>query len=158
LAKQKLRLLNKEKQLITSRMNAKRKRAQIAAEYISLTTFLLAIITIIAAFSFTTFFDAVKHRMLDDSINALSERINEAHSLGKGTVLFVQISLPEGIISTEVNGQRVGYKFQASSGPTDYWNAVDANVSGSLPTKDGKHIIKISYLDQNVVLSEYTGG
>lgn len=133
------------------------KKGQLAAEYVIITAFLLVVIAILSTFAYTTYFDTVKHRMLDDSLNALSETINQAYSLGKGTVLFVSINLPDGVTESEALGQRVGFKFETSSGLSDYWNAVDANVSGTLPTSYGPHLMKVHYIDKNVVLSEYTG-
>jgi len=134
-----------------------KKRGQVAVEYLGTMAFLLVVITILSAFAYTTYFDTIKHRMLDDSLNSLSETVNQAYSLGKGTVLFVRINLPDGVTDSNASGRHVGFTFVASAGSSEYWNAVDANVFGALPTSAGPHIIKVEYADQNVVLSEYLG-
>jgi hypothetical protein len=123
-----------------------------AIEYLLVTGFQLALITILAGYGFMLYFDTVKNTQMTNSIDSLVEGANRAYSLGPGNVLVVQITLPDGTTASSVGSPTPRY-FDFDISGMDLQGIVNPNLSGTLPTGPGTYNIRMENRDSNIILS-----
>lgn len=128
------------------------RRGQLAIEYLLVTGFQLALITILAGYGFLLYFDTVKNAQVVSSVDTITEGVNRAYSMGPGNVLIVSVTLPDGTTNSQV-GTPTSYHYRFTIDGQAVQEIVQTHVSGNLPTTSGTYRIRIENVDSNVVVS-----
>lgn len=131
---------------------AQRARGQLAIEYLLVTGFQLALITILAGYGFLLYFETVKNAQTISAVNSLVDGVNRTYSLGPGNAMVVEINLPDGTTASSV-GIAYPSVFDFTISGISVQGITDAPLSGTLPSSPGLYLIRIENRDTNVFLS-----
>lgn len=133
-------------------------KAQASVEYLILVGTILIIIAALAAYSFTSFSNAISTNQLVDSSKKIESAINYVSALGEGNSVVVSISLPSGVTKFGA-ASPINKSFEIETtlaGPTlkDVVE-VDANVSNNIcpPNCEGTYDIKVTNTPGSVTLN-----
>jgi len=126
-------------------------KAQLSMEYLAVISFVL--ILVIASFSYAMFL-VQQQTTLNKAFNAalvLRNAINELHSLAPGSKKTIEVVLPAEVKRSYINGKYAGWII--GLGNTEVFAAYesDANVTGSLPTKEGLNYITMELLSSGII-------
>jgi len=84
------------------------KRAQIASEYLMLTAFILAAVSIIFVFSFLNYSQNIKVAQANEALSKIASAIDDVYMRGEGNTRFVFVAFPEGMTDLGVIHKCVG--------------------------------------------------
>lgn len=126
-------------------------RAQSAIEMLVLAVVMLGFISIIYIVATDAMQKAVADEKLRRSVAVLAKTADEVYSLGSGTKKYAEIDLPAGVSSVTLSDKAIIYRYVNASGTTDYWESTIGNVTGKLPTDEGKQKVQIEMLDNGYV-------
>ncbi len=73
----------------------------------------------------------------------IADSSESVHYLGKPSQTTLKLNFPENIYSTSLENYEVLFKIKTRSGITDIVQVSAVNMSGSLPTTQGIHIVTI---------------
>ena len=139
-----------------------RPKGQAGVEYISITSFLLAAVGIIFVIALATYYDASSTFASKQAVETLVNSADQVAGLGNGSVLFVDVVLPNDVKAIVVNplykkelvltvGSTLGDKnFYSDS--TAYFQNVSFNSTNS-----GKHVMQVQLKDGNIWITEWSG-
>lgn len=129
-------------------------KGQAAIEYLMVAGFVIAIM--VAVFSFAVFYsaDSVASAQAQDAVNAIAKMADSAYSTGKGSFLKTTVALPEGVVSSSVNGKFVTITIRTSAGTSTIVASTIANVNGSIPSTRGVFAVSANMTDPNVTLRQ----
>ena len=130
------------------------KKAQVATEYLMLFGICLIIIAALSSYAFIQYGDATSLSQSTQAIKELSEASNKVYSLGEGSSIITNISLPSGVLSFIPMGKVIILTISNTSPPSEDILEFDFNVSGSLPISQGYHTIVVSNINGVVVFGE----
>ena len=77
-------------------------KGQVATEYLSVTAFVLVVVTVIFAFAYISYDQNIKTTRASDALIKMVSAADEVYLLGQGNSRFVQIYFPMGMQSLEV--------------------------------------------------------
>ncbi len=126
-------------------------RAQSAIEMLVLAVVMLGFISIIYIVATDTMQKTVVDEKLRRSVKVLAKASDEVYSLGAGTKKYAEIDLPSGVSSATLSDKAIVYRYANASGTTDYWESTIGNVTGKLPTDEGRQRVQIEMLDNGYV-------
>ena len=128
--------------------------AQVATEYLMLVGICLIIIAALTGYSFIQYGDSTSISQSTQAMKEIQESANKVYSLGEGSAVITNISLPGEIISFTASGKSIIMtRGMAPSLNTDVFE-FDFNVSGPLPTSQGYHTLVVSNVNGAVVFRE----
>jgi len=78
-----------------------RERAQVATEYLIVTGFILAVVTVIFAYSYISNSETMKVNLANNALDRLVNKADLVYALGPDNVHFVDIAFPRGIQSIQ---------------------------------------------------------
>ena len=78
------------------------KKGQVALEYLSVTIFILVAVTIIFAFAYVNYDQAIKIAKTNDALTTMVSAADEVYSLGRGNTRFIEVSFPSGMTGLDV--------------------------------------------------------
>ncbi|MBU0662629.1 MAG: hypothetical protein ABH854_05560 [Candidatus Diapherotrites archaeon] len=83
----------------------KNSKGQMSLEYMVMSAFLLLIVGLLFTYAYINYDHAMKLDMANYAVDSIAEAADQAYALGTGTVLFVDIILPNGIEGSSVFGK-----------------------------------------------------
>lgn len=90
---------------------------------------------------------------VENAVDRLIDASDEVYATGPGTVKYVWITLPGGIIDTDVAGRHVSVTFNVKGQATEVHGLARTNLTGSLPRGSGGYRVKVEATDGSVVIT-----
>ncbi len=118
------------------------RRGQVALEYIAIIGLALLISTplvIEAQESSQSLRDSFNNGLAKNALNNIEEAASLVNSQGPPAKTTFTIRLPPGVSQTNVTDQYFHIRREVGAGSTDFYNSVEFNVNGSIPTGAGVH-------------------
>jgi len=135
-------------------LNKSWSRGQVTTEYIILVGALLIILAIVASYALTVYYETVRVNQARNVVVTLGNAADSVYSLGPGNSTVVKISMPFGVTETRAQGKEIWITLETAGQQSDYVVATNGPVSGTIPSSEGIHFVRVAVTDANVVLSE----
>ncbi len=126
-------------------------KAQAGLEYLIITGILLAFLTTAAIYIQSQSGDTIRTHQAKDAVREIAVGADRAAALGPGTKTFVFVTLPEGMVSTQIAVHEISIRIDLSVGQTDTFETTDANLAGVLPLQAGGQKVKIEVTQNGTV-------
>ena len=131
-------------------------RAQISTEYVMVTAFLLVVAGVIFGFALFSFNENARLAQANEAVTKIANYSNLVASLGDGSRIYFEITLPDGVRSLRVVNKAVNMRLATNSGDSDIYSYAKVNLTGQpsvyLPCKAGRKSLSATFQDGNVVL------
>ncbi len=135
----------------------KGRKGQIAVEYIIMVGFLMALTLPIISLFLEYSRGSQDKIITTQAYNAARKIVDTAetvYSYGEPSRLQISVFFPSNIDSIVLRNKEVMFKIQTSSGITDVAVYTIANLTGSLSTVEGTHVITVEAKSNYVEISE----
>ncbi len=130
------------------------KKAQVSTEYLVLVGFLLVLITVLSSYALFSYSETNKTTQANNALIKLKNSAENIYAFGPGNKDVVKIFLPQGTTNSDVSGILISFDVNFAGGTETIYSYVDVNVSGTLPSTDGIHFIRLEVVGNQVVFSE----
>lgn len=130
--------------------------AQVSVEYMLIMGFatLMAIPLLLIYYSYSSeSSDMVAASQALQIARKIVDSSESVYYLGKPSQTTIKVNFPEKIESTNLSSKEVVFKIKTKSGVTDIVQVSSVNISGTLPTTQGIHIIILKAEDGYVQLT-----
>ena len=121
-------------------------KAQVSVEYMLVMGF-AALMTIPLLLIYYTYSSDTSDSVAVSQALQIARRIVDSsesvYYLGKPSQTTLKLNFPERIYSTNLSNREVVFKIKTKNGITDIVQVSSVNMSGSLPTSQGIHIITV---------------
>jgi uncharacterized protein (UPF0333 family) len=117
-------------------------KAQASIELLVMLAIGMVVITIVIFFSqqqLATSTGTLNVQQAQAAVDSLARAVDSVYASGVGSMEQVQITIPEGTISTSVSDKTIGLRMRTASGETDVNARTAANVYGSIPFQPGEY-------------------
>lgn len=130
-------------------------KAQVAAEYLAISAFLLAAVVIFFAYSSMSYNDSVSYSKSKNVVDSLANTASQLAGLGNGSSLTITLDFPEDVNGFSVSGKNLSLFLNSGTGLSEYYavSKLDLN-SISLSTHSGFHTVKAVLNNGKVNFSE----
>ena len=128
------------------------RKSQTGVEYLIIVSILLIILTVIFVYVKTQYTDSTRIEQASDAVRSLVSAADRIYSIGPGAKTFVYVTLPDGIISTNISKKEIVIKMRTSAGELDILDSTLGEINGSIPKDSGIHKIDLLVLESGVVL------
>jgi uncharacterized protein (UPF0333 family) len=133
------------------------RRAQSSMEYLLITAFVFLILAgiLVVAYSQTaTFTRDVTAAQLQKVGNQITDAANAVYYVGPPAKKTIRLYFPELINSIQISNQSIVFTVQGNGGTYEYAVYASTNMTGSLRTFAGTHVIEIEALDNIVNITD----
>ena len=131
-------------------------KAQVSVEYMLVMGF-AALMTIPLLLIYYTYSSDTSDSVAVSQALQIARRIVDSsesvYYLGKPSQTTLKLNFPDRIYSTNLSNKEVVFKIKTKNGITDIVQVSSVNMSGSLPTSQGIHIITIKAEDGYVQIT-----
>ena len=140
------------------RAGLKGRRGQSSIEYLFVIISLLIIVLPLGYLSITHAQSESSVAQAKIAVNKISSSSDKLHALGEGSFEKVVIDLPDGISAngTFVSGKEINFRLITGDGDKDVFTVSQGNVSGTLPSAQGTHVMTMTLTNGIVIISEAT--
>ncbi len=131
-------------------------KAQVSVEYMFMMGFatLITIPLLLIYYSYTSDSgDAVAAGQAMQIARSVVDSSESVYYLGKPSQTTLKLNFPSNIQSTNLSNREVLLRIKTQSGVTDVLQVASVNMSGSLPTTPGIHIITVKAQDGYVQIT-----
>ena len=121
-------------------------KAQVSVEYMLVMGFaaLMTIPLLLIYYTYTSdSSDTVATSQALQIARKIADSSEAVYYLGKPSQTTLKLNFPERIASTNLSSKEVVFKIKTKNGITDVVQVSSVNITGSLPTSQGIHIITI---------------
>jgi len=128
--------------LLTAADKREKSKGQAALEYMVVISFaflLAAPVLLDAQTSARDLKTSARLSIARNSLNTIEDAAKIVHSQGAPARLSFTIRVPSQVTETDIAGKQVRMVLKAYGGVTEVYNVFDFNVSGSLPTAQGRY-------------------
>ncbi|MHA1872854.1 MAG: hypothetical protein ACTSVB_01960 [Candidatus Heimdallarchaeaceae archaeon] len=130
-------------------------KGQVATEYLTIVGIGLFIVTIVFYYTITYSSESVSVNQAKEATDTIANAADYVYSMGVGSQTTIVINLPNRIVESHVENKEILFKLGLKSGITDVYSITKGEVSGSLPTRHGRHYITLNMTDDGVYIKEY---
>lgn len=133
-----------------------RSKSQISMEYmliIGFATLMTIPLLIIYYTSYSDSSDSVAASQALQIARKIADASESVYYLGKPSQTILKLNFPDKIYSTNLSNREVVFKVKTQSGIADIAQVSSVNLSGSLPTTQGMHIITVKAEDGYVQIT-----
>jgi len=126
---------------------------QVSMEFLLITGFaflLILPIVIIAYNQSATFNDEVSAAQIQKVGNQIAEAVNTVYYAGPPTKKTIKVWMPDNVYDVDITDQTLTFTVQGSGGQYEYSVFSDTNMTGSIQTFNGVHVLSIQ-AETNVV-------
>ena len=131
-------------------------KSQVSVEYMLIMGF-AALMTVPLLLIYYTYSSDTSDSVAASQALQIARKIADAsesvYYLGKPSQTMLKFSFPDNIHSTNLSNKEVVFKMKTKNGVTDIVQVSSVNMSGSLPTAQGIHIITIKAEDGYVQIT-----
>jgi len=128
-------------------------KAQLSLEFLFIILIGLVILGPIYVFTLSNSSDNIKVSKAQSAVDTMGRNIDYVYSLNKGSVITVDVDVPEGITGYNVTGKQIFYQVGTSVGTTDAFYVTKANLTGTLPTSQGRHTVFLNNTGGGVTIA-----
>ncbi|MBT4631146.1 class III signal peptide-containing protein [Candidatus Woesearchaeota archaeon] len=123
------------------------KRGQAAMEYLILVGVLLVVL--VPLFNYISYYTGqnIKIDRLDDAVQTLGKTADSLYALGPGNKDYVWITLPSGIIRTDVSLNEILIVTNVFGEESDFYYITKGTVIGSIPNDKGTFKMELEVLE-----------
>ena len=129
------------------------KKAQAALEFLFVIIIAIVIIGPLYYFTLQNSSDNIKVSKAQTAIDTVGRGIDYVYSLNKGSVITVDVDLPQGIAGYNVTNKTILYKVNISAGTTYIFYTTKATLNGTLPTSEGRRRIYLNNTGGGVTIA-----
>lgn len=132
-------------------------RAQVSMEYLLVTGFALLLlfpIIIIAYSQSATFSDDVTAAQLEKVGNEIASAADTVYYAGAPTKKTIKVYFPKNVRDVSISGNTIVFTAGGQGGEFEYAVFSEANMTGSLGTFDGIHVITLIASETQVNITE----
>lgn len=126
-------------------------KAQVATEYVLIIGVLLFITIPIFYYALSESKESTRVNQAYDSVNMVAKTADSVYALGAGNKRYVWVNVPEGVVSTYLQDHTIAITLSAFGSNSDFVALTSANVTGTLPTGQGRYRISVEMLDSGIV-------
>lgn len=130
----------------------KQHKAQVATEYLIMAGIVLGGALVIFYYTMAYSSESISINKASESAEIVAKAVDYVYALGPGTQTVVDIDLPSNVIYSYVESYEVGFRVSTSGGKSDVYSITKVNVTGGLPTVQGRHRILVNYTETGVVV------
>lgn len=87
--------------------------------------------------------DTNREARMQQALDAIEQGVKMAASQGEPARLSYTVSIPSGVVYSNVTEKYIHYRLQTTSSESSFFRTFDTNVSGSLPETRGKYLLRI---------------
>ncbi|MCJ7429189.1 MAG: hypothetical protein MUP66_02250 [Candidatus Nanohaloarchaeota archaeon QJJ-5] len=100
--------------------------------------------------------DRNREARMQQALDAIEQGIKIAASQGQPARLSFTVSIPRGVVQTNITDQYIHYRMQTTAGESSFFRTFDTPVNGSLPEQQGKYLLRVEAIGSyvNVSVSE----
>ena len=121
-------------------------RSQVSMEYMLIMGFVVLLTIPLLAIYYTYTADSTDAVAVSQALQIARKVVDASESvyyIGKPSQTTLKINFPSNIASTNLSGREVLLKVKTQSGITDVVQVSSVNMTGSLPTSPGIHIVTV---------------
>lgn len=127
------------------------RKGQLALEYMSIVAVLLVAVAGVFSYSVVLSQASTQFEKTKNSAKSLENGARTVYGLGPGSALTVEIELPSGVDSAIIGQKAIGWNISFLGSTSSVFFETDMNVVGYLPTKDGKHFVRLQMEESGIV-------
>lgn len=131
-------------------------KSQVSVEYMLVMGF-AALMTIPLLLIYYTYSSDTSDSVSTSQAMQIARKIVDAsesvYYLGKPSQTTLKLNFPDRIASTNLSNKEVVFKIKTKSGVTDIAQVSSVNITGSLPTTQGIHVITVKAEDNYVQIT-----
>ena len=131
-------------------------KSQVSVEYMLVMGFatLMTIPLLLIYYTYTAdSSDSVATSQALQIARKIADSSESVYYLGKPSQTTLKLSFPDNIYSTNLSSKELVFKIKTRNGITDIVQVSAVNMSGSLPTSQGIHIVTITAQDNYVQIT-----
>lgn len=133
-----------------------KKKSQAAFEYMLIMGIALALL--IPLFTYVNTHSSnikrdLRKNALQDSLDSITEASDMVHSQGEPAKITVDVRIPEGVRSIEINNRTIIAEFNINGEITSIVSSSDAPLQGNLPESPGGYKVVVKALENYVNIS-----
>jgi uncharacterized protein (UPF0333 family) len=129
-------------------------RAQASVEYLTLVGTVLIIVALLSGYAFTIYSGTTSNSQALEAFLKVKKAIETVYALGEGNSIVIDITLPNGVSAFSASGKSIVITFDAFGSSASDLAEFSFDVSGTLPTLEGTHSIRIANSSGVVSLNE----
>lgn len=131
-------------------------KSQVSVEYMLIMGFtaLMTIPLLVIYYTYTA--DTSDSVALSQALQIERKIIDASESvyyLGKPSQTTLKLNFPDRIYSTNISSMEINFKIKTQAGVTEVVQVSSVNISGSLPTSQGLHIVTVAAQDNSVQIT-----
>ncbi len=134
----------------------KNSKAQISMEYMIIVGF-VAVITIPLIVIYYTYSSDTNEQITANQVDQIAKKIVDAaesvYYLGEPSQTTVKVYMPNNVIEAAVANREILFRVKAKSGVSDIEQISSVDMSGTLPTTQGIHFIRVKAVAGGVEVS-----
>lgn len=119
-------------------------KGQAAIEYLALIGFILVVATPLllqAQQSASGLQESTNQLKAATMLDTVEEAATLVYSQGEPAQITFDVEVPRGVLLEEVKNQHIRVRVDGKNGASDYIRTLSFNVTGSLPTSQGRHVL-----------------
>ena len=131
-------------------------KSQVSVEYMLIMGFATLMIIPLLLIYYTYSSDTSDSVATSQAMQIARKIVDSSESvyyIGKPSQTTLKLNFPDGIYSTNLSSKEVVFKIKTKNGITDIVQVSSVNMSGSLPTTQGIHIITVKAEDGYVQIT-----
>ena len=131
-------------------------KSQVSVEYMLIIGFATVMTIPLLVIYYTYYSDSSDSVASSQALQIARKIVDSSESvyyLGKPSQTILKVNFPDKIYSTNLSNREVVFKIKTQNGITDIVQVSSVNISGSLPTTQGIHIITVKAEDGYVQIT-----
>lgn len=130
-------------------------KAQIALEYITITAFMLIVTGILFGFALLMFNESTGLAQADAAVAEIADQANWVASLGDGSKVYFEVTLPNNVQSLELGNKQVRMVYATSVGNSEVYTYAKPNLTPvTISVANQRKTLSATFIDGNVVVGE----
>jgi len=127
-------------------------KGQSSIEYLMIIGVILLIIIPIFYYAFSSSSSDVRINQANSVVEVLKGAANTVYSIGPGSKKYVWITVPDGVVNSNIDGDEISLKINLYGDLSDVFSNTKPNVTGQIPIIEGRYQIPVEMLDSGVVV------
>ncbi len=129
-------------------------KSQVALEYLMVIGLALIVVIPFFYYALTNSSDSVLVAQTQDVVDTLAKTSDYVYSLGTGSSTKIEITIPENIKRSALEGHLIILELHTSSGVTNVTASSRANLIGTIPIESATYSILVNMTGSNVEIKK----
>jgi len=127
-----------------------RNQGQIAIEYLILIGFILVALIPLGYYASVRTTNELRGNQARDAVVIIADAADKVSLYGEGSNTNVWVTIPSGISESSIENNQVLVRISIFGSTTDILSPTIANLTGSIPTEQGRHKVKLTVQNRTV--------